>query len=183
MIGTILCMAATALGVQYGWEPSDAGGLEYIVQIDRESLKNLEKGIPLRSDFPRNLQGLQTIRFQVGDKKPPCIALSLPILPTPTQPIELANNPGGKPLLVKKADFEEPNNAGDSPKNDAAKENSTSLDPQKPWALLYAALCAAVGLAAAFCYLLWLHVDMRARYRLLLGVQQGVVRIPPADAN
>ena len=176
MIGTILCVAALTLGVEVGWEPNDDGGLEYIVQIDPESLKNLEKGAPLRSDFPRGLRGLQTIRFQVGDKKPPRIALAPPLSPSAQQPAKLAlpENPRGKPLSAQKAVFEDPNGPDALSKAEAGKENpgeekAVKPDPQRPWSLLYAVVGTAIGLAAAFFYLLWIHIGMRGRYRMLLA--------------
>lgn len=174
MIGTILCAATLALGVQYGWEPNGEGGLEYIVQLDEESIQNLGRGIPFRSDFPRDLQGIETIRFQVGDKRPPKIALPLPAIP-PTiekqKPAELADNPGGKPLEAQKAVFEESNKADEKKNVPAAAEKSITVEDEKPWPLLYTALGTATGLTAAFFYLLWLHVDMRVKYRMLLAEQ------------
>ena len=171
MIGTILCVAAVTLGVEFGWEPNGDGGLEYIVQIDPESLKNLDKGAPLRSDFPRDLRGLETIRFQVGDKKPPRIALAPPLLPPAQQPAKLVENPYDKKLPVKKAVFDEEKSglAGPS-KAEPAKENERIVkpDPPRPWPLLYAVVVTAIGLAAAFFYLLWIHIGMRGRYRVLL---------------
>lgn len=172
MIGTILCVAAVTLGVEFGWEPNDDGGLEYIVQIDPESMKSLGKGTPLRSDFPRDLRGLQTIRFQVGDKKPPRIALAPPISPSAQQqPAELAltENLHGKPLSAQRAIFEEPSGLDASSKPEPGKENAVKADPQRPWPLLYAVAGTTIGLAAAFFYLLWIHVGMRGRYRTLLA--------------
>ena len=179
MIGTIICAAAVTLGVEFGWEPNGAGGLEYIIQIDAESLKNLEKGIAQRSDFPQDLRGLQTIRFQVGDKKLPQVALPstiAPLSPPEKPPEKLANNPYGK-LLAKKAVFETPSaadkplEAGPEIKKDsgAKKEIADPSEATKPWMLLYAASGTAIGLAAAFLYLLWIHIEMRSRYRKLLA--------------
>ena len=172
MIGTILCVAAVTLGVEFGWEPNDDGGLEYIVQIDPESMKNLGKDTPLRSDFPRDLRGLQTIRFQVGEKKLPRIALTPPLSPSAQkQPAKLAltDNPPGKPLSAQKAIFEETSGPDEPSKAAPGEENTSKPDPPKPWPLLYAVACIAIGLAAAFFYLLWIHIGMRGRYRMLLA--------------
>jgi len=176
MIGAILCVAAVTLGVEFGWEPNDEGGLEYIVQIDPESLKNLDKGAPLRSDFPRDLRGLQTIRFQVGDKKPPRIALAPPLSPpaqqSAQQPPKQVDHSHGKSLPpVTKAFFEEPSGPDEPSKagRGEEKESTTKPDPQRPWPLLYAVVGTSIGLAAAFFYLLWIHIGVRGRYRMLLA--------------
>jgi hypothetical protein len=169
MIGTILCVAAMTLGVDFGWEPNGDGGLEYIVQIDPESLETLGKGAPLRSDFPRDLRGLQTIRFQVGDKKPPRVALAPPLLP----PDQLAQpeNSRDKRLSAQPAVYVEPSGPDEPSKAEPGKENENTPipDPQKPWPLLYVAVGTAIGLAAAFFYLLWIHIGIRSRYRVLLA--------------
>ncbi|MBN2296594.1 MAG: hypothetical protein JXM70_29470 [Pirellulales bacterium] len=191
MFGTILCVATLALGVETGWEPNDAGGLDYIIQIDSTQLKHLKEGIPYQSDLPKNLRGLQTIRFQVGDKKLPRIALApekktLPDPPavvefpgnklpsnstTSESPKKLADNPATKPIPhVAKAVFDEPLDSKSPAKEGMPKdETSKKTDPEKPWSLLYGVIALAVGFAAAFTYLSWIHIGMRSRYRHLLA--------------
>ncbi len=188
MFGTIFCVAALTLGVEVGWEPNDSGGLEYIIQIDSTQLKHFEKGIPYSSDFPKDLQGLQTIRFQIGEKKLPRIALSpqKPAFPEPTKlaktqraapspsdaklpdnpPRKLSADHQTKPLKVAKASFDDPI---DSKSPNPKEDSSTQTEPEKPWPLLYGVIALAVGFAAAFMYLAWIHIGMRGRYRLLLA--------------
>ncbi len=193
MFGTILCVAAVTLGVEVGWEPNDNGGLEYIIQIDPDSLRSFSDGRPLRSDFPKDLRGLQTIRFQVGDNKLPRVALApekSPLLDPPSiaypakatlspsdipgpakRPGKLATNPKSKRLEAQMAAFDDPVESDPPKPKDESPEHKSGaqIAPEKPWPLLYAVVALAVGLAAAFMYLAWVHFGMRSRYRMLLA--------------
>ncbi len=194
MFGTIICIAAVTLGVDYGYEPKHDGGLVYIIQIDPASLKSLCDGRPVQSDIPSDVSGLRTIRFQVGDEILPRVALApekKPLLDTPTvadthnatpspsdvdphavQPNELANNPQGKRLVADTANYNDPLESDDAPKaNPESSEsgNTEQTAPEKPWSLLYGVIALSVGLAAAFIYLAWVHIGMRSRYRMLLA--------------
>jgi hypothetical protein len=193
MFGTILCLAAVTLGVEFGWEPNDNGGLEYIIQISPESLEGFQGGKPLWSDFPRDLRGLQTIRFQVGEgelprkelpaKKP--IGLELPsindkkkatstssedavVVPKPKTVDSAAKI---KPAEAEPAIFTSPVESEEPFKSNKlpGKEDANSANAEKPWTLFWAVVSLAVGLAAALVYLVWVHIGMRNRYRSLLA--------------
>ncbi len=189
MFATILCVAAVTLGVDAGWEPNGHGGLEYIVQIDPVQLESLKNGIPYRSDIPKDLRGVQTIRFQFGTEKPPRVALPAdthtllnplsvadPAKATPspsdtappsTWPGKLATDLKSKPLVANKANFDDPLESDALKPGD--EESTVQNDPSKPWPLLWGVAALAAGLSAAFVYLAWIHVGMRSRYRMLLA--------------
>lgn len=194
MFGTILCVAALTLGVDYGYEPNADDGLEYIVQINSKSLEGFLSGRPIRSDLPKDLRGLRTIRIQFADEKlprvalgpkksvlldPPPVADAQKATPSPSdknppaiQPKELAGDLQGKPLVADNATYIDPLESGDASKSNDKKSvngNAGQTDPQKPWSLLYGVVLMAAGLAAAFVYLAWIHIGMRSRYRMLLA--------------
>ena len=63
---TFLLLAATAVGLDYGWQPLETGGFEYIIQIEPELLDALHAGEALRSDLPPDMRDVRSYRIQVG---------------------------------------------------------------------------------------------------------------------
>ena len=49
---TICCVAAATLGINVGWQRLPEGGMEYIIQLDPQSLEALRAGQPVQSDVP-----------------------------------------------------------------------------------------------------------------------------------
>ncbi|MFO0898141.1 MAG: hypothetical protein U0836_12015 [Pirellulales bacterium] len=60
-------IVALTLGVDVGWRPLPEGGLEYIIQIEPELLRSLERGQPIASDVPLILRDIRRYRIQVGN--------------------------------------------------------------------------------------------------------------------
>lgn len=199
MFGTILCVAVATLGVDTGWEPNGDGGLEYIVQLDPVQLESLKNGIPYRSDLPKDLRGVQTIRFQFGTKKPPRLPLPLgksvstgtpsftnasKATPSPSDasiaakpPKELDNGPANKMHKAKPAIFQDPVDTNSpSTAKTPIDESAKQTDPPKSLSLLYGVIALTVGLAAAFLYLSWVHIGMRSRYRMLLAEHLAITQ-------
>lgn len=192
MFGTILCVAAVTLGVDYGYEPNENGGLDYIIRIDDHSLESLKKGRAVLSDFPKDLRGLQTIRFQIGGEKPPRIPLSpaqLALLEPPpvdtvaieTQPKELDTSPPGKLMTAEPATYNNSVPSNNAPKPEPKSPDPKSpesispeqADPEEPRLLLY---CIIAGLAATLLYLSWVHFGMRSKYRALLAEHLAITQ-------
>lgn len=65
-MSSLILLAATALGVDYGWQPNPGGGFEYIIQIEPELLDALRAGEALRSDLPPFMRDVRAYRIQVG---------------------------------------------------------------------------------------------------------------------
>ena len=63
--------AATANEVEYGWRPSETGGIDYYVQINRERLETLARGIPLECEVHPDVPEIEKIYVWVGDTKLP----------------------------------------------------------------------------------------------------------------
>ena len=66
MAATWILAVAVVCGVDYGWQPHEDGGLEYIIQIEPWSLEALHQGSPIVSQIPPELRGVQQFRIQVG---------------------------------------------------------------------------------------------------------------------
>ncbi|MCA9120701.1 MAG: hypothetical protein H6822_35820 [Planctomycetaceae bacterium] len=59
--------AATANEVDYGWRPNDSNGIDYYVQISRERLETLARGIPLECEVHPDVPEIEKIYVFVGD--------------------------------------------------------------------------------------------------------------------
>jgi hypothetical protein len=66
MNGVALLLAASALGVDYGWRPLEEGGLEYIIQIEPEVFASLEKGGDILSEIHPEAQDVRRFRIRIG---------------------------------------------------------------------------------------------------------------------
>lgn len=64
-------MAAATLGVDYGWQTRDDGGLEYIIQIEPALLQSLKQGDRVISEVHPQVRGVRQFRIQVGDSRLP----------------------------------------------------------------------------------------------------------------
>ncbi|MBW3598513.1 MAG: hypothetical protein KY475_14730, partial [Planctomycetes bacterium] len=66
MNGLALLLAASALGVDYGWRPLQEGGLEYIIQIEPEVFASLAKGGDVLSEIHPQAQDVRRFRIRTG---------------------------------------------------------------------------------------------------------------------
>jgi len=62
----VLLLATTSLGVDYGWQPTGDGQLEYIIQIEPSLLDALKSGVPITSEIPPEVRGVRRFRIRVG---------------------------------------------------------------------------------------------------------------------
>lgn len=66
MNGISLLLAALALGVDYGWQPTNDGQLEYIVQIEPVTLIALREGQEIISQIDPQVRYVRRFRIRVG---------------------------------------------------------------------------------------------------------------------
>jgi len=71
MNGVALLMAAAVLGVDYGWQPTTDGQLEYIVQIEPVTLVALRGGQELISQIDPFVRNVRRFRIRVGTEMVP----------------------------------------------------------------------------------------------------------------
>lgn len=89
MFAMAIVMAATATGVDYGWQTNDHGELEYIIQLEPALVEALLAGELIRSEIPPVVEGVRSFRIQVGrDPLPREAAPSIP-----------EDDPNDEPLL------------------------------------------------------------------------------------
>ncbi|WP_144973974.1 hypothetical protein [Bremerella volcania] len=73
MYAACLLITSAVLGVDFGYQPTDQGQLEYIIQIEPEALEKLKAGEAIQVGLPPNVQRVQVFRVQVGDAELPKI--------------------------------------------------------------------------------------------------------------
>jgi len=182
-MGTIMvCLAAAILGVDVGWRRLPDGGMEYIIQIEPQTLEALRAGEAIRSDVPAEAGDIRSYRIEVGSKKKltrdkPAAPRTIPrqktmaneVLP-PAAPQRLAPDPAVKPLRGQPATFVEPSGASPADKP-AAQAPAAALpeQPAKPWLALTFALFGLFASLGGNFYLGWIAWDMRKRCQTLLS--------------
>lgn len=71
MNGLALLVATAALGVDFGWQPTTDGQLEYIIQMEPVTLVALRGGQELVSQIDPYVQGVRRFRIRVGGEMVP----------------------------------------------------------------------------------------------------------------
>lgn len=66
MHAAALFVATAVLGVNFGWQPTRTGELEYIIQIEPELIDSLLAGEAVASEIPPELGGVRKFRIQLG---------------------------------------------------------------------------------------------------------------------
>ncbi len=66
-----LLVAATTLGVDYGWQPTEDGDVEYIIQIEPSLLEALKSGRDITSEIHPDVRGVRRFRIRVGSNALP----------------------------------------------------------------------------------------------------------------
>ncbi|WP_147274151.1 hypothetical protein [Bremerella cremea] len=66
MYAACLLITSAVLGVDYGYQVTDQGQLEYVVQIEPEAIDSLKAGHPIQVGLPPGSERIQVFRVQVG---------------------------------------------------------------------------------------------------------------------
>ncbi len=93
MNGFALVLVAATLGVDYGWQPSSDGRLEYIIQVEPVTLVALREGQEVLSQIDPYVKNVRRFRIRVGNELVPRIGSpprdggygSTPTRPLPVQ--------------------------------------------------------------------------------------------------
>jgi hypothetical protein len=70
----VLCFCTAVVGIDVGWQPLQEGGMEYVIQLDPQSLEALKAGEPIQSDIPPGAGDVRSCKFYLGTEKPPRIS-------------------------------------------------------------------------------------------------------------
>ncbi len=85
-----ICIAAAALGINAGWQRLPKGGMEYIIQLDPQSLEALRAGQPIGSDVPPSAGEVRSYRIIVGTERLPHDVPPEKPKPSPPEPAKPA---------------------------------------------------------------------------------------------
>ena len=179
MCTLMLCVATAALGIDVGWQRLPEGGMQYIIQLDPQTLDVLRAGEPIQSDIPRTAGEVRSYRIVVGAKKLPHDApVTSPSTakiaepespyfkqPRSAEPQTLAPNLGVKPLAERPASFMDPENPPAASKPKPAPE-APKAEPAKPWLPLTFTLFGLFASLGANVFLGWVAWDCRQRCRV-----------------
>ena len=77
-------LAMTATAVDYGWQPLEGGGIEYVIRLEPGSIESLRAGQDIASELPPDLAGLKSFRitFIPGEPPPPAKPQEPTLAPT-----------------------------------------------------------------------------------------------------
>lgn len=199
MFAAMVLVAASAVGVEPGWEKLDGGGWRYYIQIDPENLKALAAGEPIESDIPPELWDIRSYRVVLGGRPVPREPLP-DISARPKGPVSpgaatVAGEPGRIGGGPSAAPFSEgprlgwpgpgaPPTEGPAkstaspgfeeqtlarPRLEATEGTAATGQPEKPWLAMTIASSAAFGCFGGMLYAGWIAWDYRRRYRQLFA--------------
>jgi hypothetical protein len=195
-----LLLVALATGIQWGWQPMDKGGIEYIVQVEPQLVDSFRKE-GFTSEIPPGMRDIRRIRIVVGDGAvphqgevlQPAVATNPPVHAAEqaadiTPPKRLPDGVPSLPLksgvtgeMARTASAAEPPKAGGStePAHDAAPAAPTAASPasQRPWLALLAVVGGLVVSLSGNVYLGWVHWGTRSRYLGLVRQMRGETKV------
>jgi len=198
----MLVLAALATAVQWGWQPLDKGGTEYIIQVEPQLIDSFRTE-GFTSEIPPGMRDIRRIRIVVGtgavphqgEILQPAVATKPPVhaaeqasaaapkpLPdgVPSQPLK--SGAGSEMPVAKtasateaaKADGStEPVQAATHAPADRPTSDSAPAALQRPWVALLAAVGGLVVSLSGNVYLGWVHWGTRNRYLSLVRQLRG----------
>lgn len=72
-LACVLATSISAAGVDYGWQPTPDGDVEYVIQIEPAVFEALRSGQEITSEIPPELAGVRRFRIRVGSGPVPRI--------------------------------------------------------------------------------------------------------------
>ena len=169
MHALLLCLATAAVGVEVGWQELPEGGMEYIIQLDPQTLESLAAGQAFRSDIHPEAHPeageIRSYRILVGKQPLPREIPPEPRESFSTAPQTLPSGSAGKRIAERLAvhvESEKPVVTNEPP---PPKTSSAPTDqPAKPWwplTFTLLGLFASIGLNL---FLGWIAWDSRQRF-------------------
>ena len=76
MYSAAVILAAFSVGVDYGWQEADGGGVEYIIQIEPALISAMQEGEEIISEIPAELGHVRRFRIRIGDQEVPKIDMA-----------------------------------------------------------------------------------------------------------
>ncbi len=173
----LILVAATAIGVEAGWEPLADGGHLYTIQIEPELVRTLQSGNDLVSEVPAQVH-VRSFRITLGTGALARIDGALPTEVAPAVdsgtggalevPASFDESAGGaRPLAESGPETggEPQPRSAEKPQLDANPVPSGGVEPTEPWVPLLVAVALLAASLGANLYLGWVAWDARGQYR------------------
>jgi hypothetical protein len=156
MLPSILFLALSALGVNYGYEPLPEGGMRYIVQFTPEELREAEQaGENLDSDIPSKVGEVRSISIRLGNA----------VLPKELgPPSKSSSDESSMPMMKEPQQPDVEKEKG----QEKEKEKDAGGESTKPWMPLILVAILLIVSVAGNVYLLWIYAELRKRCRTAL---------------
>jgi hypothetical protein len=172
----LLCVASVVLGVEVGWQRLPEGGMQYIIQLEPQTLDALRAGETIESDIPPKAGEIRSYRLVVGKKPlprdtPPAAAKPAePKIvdhpPFSAPPHALTPDPGSRMLPEHTAAYAEPQKATPIAQSlPKATPEASPAKPTVPWLPLTFTLFGLFASLGANVFLGWIAWDARQRLR------------------
>jgi len=104
-MNAIALAVACTMGIDVGWQPVEDGpGVEYILQLDAESLEVLQGGEMFVSDIPAQVKDIRRLQISFGTRKlprrlPKAISPPPVAIKTPGEPNRFTPEEGSQPIV------------------------------------------------------------------------------------
>jgi hypothetical protein len=128
-----ILVAAATLGVDFGWQHTQNGQLEYLIQIEPALLQSLEAGLPITSELPPEVRGVRRFKITVGNQKLPREAIVQASAQEPVSPKEhsVLTKPPPQKAPVEKPKL--PEHYAQTPNRDAPRSQyANEQNPIRP---------------------------------------------------
>lgn len=147
MTSWIVLWTAALVGIDVGWQPLDSGELEYIIQIEPETLHALRDGSEIVSRVPPDLARVRSYRIRVGhgelphqnvsrlpDESPPAEATTRDTAPRQPSPARSVAGSPRAPRSTEVSTDDEPSHetASDGPALGQIEGTPRSPQPTSP---------------------------------------------------
>jgi hypothetical protein len=125
-------IAAATLGIDVGWQPTETGGVECIIQIEPHAVDGLLQGESLITDIPPWLQGAERWRFVVGEAELPRSEITIrEVKPSVASPATiLESEPTESRTAARPKSQSKTAEAATEPATDAAAESRDAQDAE-----------------------------------------------------
>jgi hypothetical protein len=201
MMTATMLLATTLVAVDTGWQPTDEGGLEYIIQIDPQLFASLREGEAITSEIPPELGDVRRYRIMIGSTQlpridlppkqaaippssstfperidpPPVLAIDPPAPKLNSEP-RTFEAPRKPEMLASHVVTQKPASDNTSPtEKEKVKSDSAAQAPTQRWFPLTVVLLGLVGSLGANAFLGWMWIETRHRYHTLTRARAAAV--------
>jgi hypothetical protein len=164
MHALLICLVAATVGIEVGWQRMPEGGMEYIIQLDPQTLDTLRAGQVVQSDIPPTAGEIRSYRIVVGKQPLPREAppeppkhddIKTPSLTAPPQTLPIVS--GSKQIPERAALYVDADNQ--TPAKPSTE--SPSDQPAKPWLPLWFTVLGLFTSIGVNVFLGWIAWDSR----------------------